>query len=113
MPKFLVLYHSTVSAEEPMDPATREQAKADMDAWMAWATQARSAIVDLGNPVGNSAKLRGTESVWNGTSTVAGFSILHAASKEKLIALLEDHPHLVTPDAAIEVFEFLPTLAIA
>jgi hypothetical protein len=41
MQKFLVLYQSTVPASEQMKNATPAQAKAGMDAWMAWAGQAQ------------------------------------------------------------------------
>ena len=52
MSKYLVLYRSPTSAREQMANATPEQAKAGMDAWMAWAGKAGSAVVDLGAPLG-------------------------------------------------------------
>jgi hypothetical protein len=38
--KYLVLYRSTMTAEEQMSQNNPEQAQAGMDAWMAWAQQA-------------------------------------------------------------------------
>jgi hypothetical protein len=49
--KYLVLYRSTMSAEEQMSQNNPEQGQAGMDAWMAWAQQASDAIVDLGAPL--------------------------------------------------------------
>lgn len=51
MAKYLVLYRSTMTAEEQMSQNNPEQAQAGMDAWMAWAQQAGDAIVDLGAPL--------------------------------------------------------------
>ena len=51
MTKFLLLYRSPVSAADQMAGSTPESAQAGMDAWMAWAGKAGSAIVDMGSPV--------------------------------------------------------------
>ena len=107
MKKFLVLYRSPVSASEMMVNATPEQAKAGMDAWMAWAKRAGEGIVDLGTPLGD-GKSVASGSVSASKSQVTGFSILQAESEDAVIALLRDHPHLGTPgDSSIEVHEFL------
>ena len=53
MNKYLVLYNSPASAAEQMANATPEQAKAGMDAWMAWAQKSGEAVVDLGMPLGD------------------------------------------------------------
>jgi hypothetical protein len=104
MTKFLVLYHSTTSVQEQMAAATPEQMKAGMDAWMAWAKKAGSAVVDLGMPL-MSAKQITAASVKDGRGTVNGFSILQADSVDVVVALLKDHPHLHMPNSSIEVFE--------
>src|SRR5690349_17229822 len=94
MSKFLVLYRSSVSAQEQMAGATPEQAQAGMDAWMAWAKSAGDAIVDLGAPLAEAGQIGGGS--W-GASHVSGFSILQADSPDAVQALLRDHPHLHTP----------------
>src|SRR5213595_1479268 len=103
MSKYLVLYRSPTSAREQMANATPEQAKAGMDAWMAWAGKAGSAIVDLGAPLG------GGEAVGSGKTDdeVTGFSILEAESQGDVTNLLGEHPHLHTPGGSIEIHEFL------
>lgn len=57
MKRFLVLYQANASAEEQMARATPEQAKAGMDAWMAWAGKAAGAIVELGAPLGGGRRI--------------------------------------------------------
>jgi hypothetical protein len=94
VPKFLVLYRSSVGAREQMAGATPEQAQAGMDAWRAWMESAGSAVVDFGAPVA-------------GDSDVSGFSILEGDSRGQVEALLADHPHRQAPGASIEVLEFL------
>ena len=106
MTKFIVLYRSTVTAQEQMAGGTPEQAQAGMDAWMAWAGKAGDAIVDLGAPLADAA--------WVGPGSagdsmhITGFSILQAESADALAAILDGHPHLGM-GGSIEVLEFLPT----
>jgi hypothetical protein len=92
--KYLVLYRSPTSAQDQMASATPEQAKAGMEAWQAWMTQAGSAVVDFGAPVA-------------GEGDVTGYSILQADSRNTIDALLADHPHRHMPGASIDVHEFL------
>ena len=107
MKKFVVLYQGSIPAEEFMAKATPEQAKAGMDAWMAWANKAGSAIVDLGAPLGRGASVA-PNAVGRGTTKVGGYSILQAASIDAVNKLLEGHPHFMAPGASIEVLECLP-----
>src|SRR5262249_26528145 len=102
MAKFLVLYRSPMSPREMMAKASPEEAKAGMDAWMAWAGRAGEAVVDLGAP------LDGAQHVGDGSGDPAGFSILQADSADDVVALLNEHPHLHGPGNSIDVHEFLP-----
>jgi hypothetical protein len=106
MKKCLVLYRLPTGAADRMAHATPEQAKAGMDAWMAWAHRAGSAIVDLGNPLGHPHYFSGPPS--SSTSHVGGFSILQAEDEGALRMLFIGHPHLQVPGASIEAHEFLP-----
>ena len=105
MTKFLVLYRSSASAIEQMAKATPEQAQAGMDAWMAWADAAGSAVVDLGQPVQPSGRL-GSGAV-SDESFIGGYSLLQAASPQAMDALLKDHPHLMVPGSWIDFYELL------
>src|SRR6185503_9116926 len=77
MQRFMVLYRSSVSAEEQMANADPAQARAGMDAWMAWANAAGEAIVDLGMPLGGGRHLDGSQAGPSDTDA-AGYSILQA-----------------------------------
>jgi hypothetical protein len=105
--KFLVLYESSRSAAEQMANATPEQAKAGMDAWMAWAGQAAPGIVDMGAPLGDSRLFTSPESGAGSRSAVTGYGILQAESAEALSGLLRGHPHFQAPGGSIRVFELL------
>lgn len=109
MTKFVVLYRSAVPAREQMAGATREQAQAGMDAWMAWAAKAGDAIVDLGAPLAPAAQVGAGASPGH-ASNIAGFSVLQAESVDAVTAILDGHPHLEMPDSSIEVLELLPTM---
>jgi hypothetical protein len=104
MKKYLVLYRAPVSAQEQMSKATPEQAKAGMDAWMAWAKRTGPALVDLGSPLGTAAHLGGKA----GEGHIGGYSILQAESLDAAKKLLDGHPHLSMPGFSIELIEFLP-----
>ena len=106
MPRFLVLYRSSVSAQEQMASATPEQMKSGMDAWMAWAGQAGSALTDLGAPLKGTRHLEGgAES--GSTSDVSGYSLIEAASTDAATALLQGHPHLNVDGNSIELLELM------
>jgi hypothetical protein len=104
MNRFLVLYQSAMSAEDQMAHATPEQAKAGMDAWMAWAEKARPAIVALGAPLGGGRHVE-ADSIATGRTEVRGYSILQGASIDEIVRVLDGHPHLTMPGASIEVLE--------
>ena len=104
----LVLYNAPMSAAEQMASATREQMQAGMDAWMAWAQRTGEALVDFGVPLGSS-KTVAPDSVSEGTSQATGYSILQADSLDAAAKMVQEHPHLQTPGAKIEVLELLPT----
>jgi hypothetical protein len=97
MKKFLVLYSSSMSAREQMK-VPPEQAKKGMEAWMSWMKKAEKAIVDGGSPLAPVGAAPGK---------LGGYSIYQAESEQALEQLLKDHPHRMSPNATIEVYEFL------
>ena len=106
MAKFMVLYRSSVSAQEQMASASPERAQAGMEMWMRWAERVGPAMVDMGSPLGSSRSVPSGVHAETG-STIAGFSVLEADSADDVVTLLGDHPHLQAPGAAIEVLEYL------
>jgi hypothetical protein len=107
MKKFIVLYHAPVGATESMAKTSPEDAKKNMEPWMAWAQKCGDALVDIGTPLGNARKVTKGGSSENKNSVV-GFSVVQAPSMDEAVQLLQDHPHLQWLDACeIEVHESL------
>jgi len=106
MAKFLVLYNSPMSASEVMANASPEEAKAGMDAWMAWAQKAGDAVLDLGAPLESRTHME-SGSTTDGTNQTSGYSIVQADSVDAATDLLAEHPHLTVPGNTIDVFELL------
>ena len=107
MKRFIVLYNSSVPASQQMASATPEQAKAGMEAWMAWAQQAGDAVVDLGTPIEATARISAAGAA-ESDSQASGYSLLQGNSREEIDTLLANHPHLQMPGSSIDVFEALP-----
>jgi hypothetical protein len=108
MKKFLVLYKASAAAFEQAMKATPEQAKAGMDAWMAWSQKAAGTIADMGAPLGKALRVTpaGASAI---TNDLGGYSILQAESKEALAEKLKGHPHfMMGSDSVIEVTEIMP-----
>src|SRR5690242_7528220 len=108
MPKFLILYNSSVPASEMMASVTPEQAQAGMDTWMAWAAKWSGAIVDMGSPVGTGRRVA-QGAVSTTPVPVTGYSIVEAESVDAAVDIFRDHPHFLTPaETSIDVLECLP-----
>jgi len=105
MPKYLVLYRSSADAGQQMASSTPEQAQEGMALWMKWFEKTGPALTDFGSPLGTSATLPGKADTG---LPIGGYSIVEADSPAAATKLLDDHPHLHAPDAAIELLEFLP-----
>jgi hypothetical protein len=104
--KFMVLYRSSVPAQEQMASAAPDQAQEGMEMWMRWAEKAGPAVLDLGSPLGSSRLVPSSADAQTGTP-IGGFSILEADSTDDVATLLEDHPHLQAPGGVIEVLDYL------
>jgi hypothetical protein len=104
MPKYMILYRSSMSPGEQM--GTPDQAQEGMQAWMSWAGRAGSALVDMGSPLSSVA----TEGPAGETGVgIGGYSVLEADSPSSVQKLLEGHPHLSAPGGSfIEILEYLP-----
>lgn len=107
MKKFLVLYRAPTTSFDQMMKATPEQAKAGMDAWMAWSKKAAGSIVDMGSPLGKGLQVTPAGTTAN-RNDLGGFSILQGESKEALAETMKGHPHFLTPDGFIEIVEMMP-----
>jgi hypothetical protein len=107
MAKFMVLYSSTASASDLMANASPEEMKASMDEWMQWREEAsKAAQIDFGLPLQAVGQVS-QSGVGDSTSQVSGYSIIEADSKEAVLELLKNHPHLKRDGATIDVLEML------
>jgi hypothetical protein len=108
MKKFIVIYHAPQDAmKQTANLPKAEQAKG-MEAWMAWAKQCGSKLVDLGSPLAQGQALTPAGSKPSAKG-VAGYSILQAESMDEAKSLLKGHPHLGWNAAcSIEVHEVMP-----
>jgi len=107
MKKFLVLYKASAAEFAAAMSATAAQAKAGMDAWMAWSQKAGSSIVDMGAPLGKSLRVTPT-SASPVVNDLGGYSIMQGESKEALAATLKGHPHfMMGANASIEIVELM------
>jgi hypothetical protein len=76
--------------------------EAGMDAWMTWMTNNKSALADMGAPLGKTKRVTaaGVSSVRN---EVTGYTIVEAESHDAAAKMLTGHPHLSVPGAYIDV----------
>lgn len=86
-------------------PASEEEGKAVMDAWMAWFGALGDAVVDGGNPFGSSASVAPSGAVTDGGGSGAtGYSILRADDLAEATALAQGCPQLAA-GGTVEVYE--------
>lgn len=92
--------------KEYMATMTDEAKKADMEEWGAWMQKNMAHFADAGGPVGKNTQVTaaGASEISN---DVAGYSIVNAESKEAVVALLADSPHLKMPGTTTDVMEVM------
>jgi hypothetical protein len=106
MPKYLVLFNSTLSASETMKQATPEQMQASMQEWMQWKDMAEKKVkFEWGLPIQAIARITPTETL-SGNNQASGYCTLEG-SKEDVLSLLTTHPHLKREGATTDVLEML------
>jgi hypothetical protein len=91
-------------------PEAERQAKMQqgMAAWHGWVEKHKSAIAEMGGPLGKTLKVdaRGLHEVSN---ALTGFTIVRAASQEAAAKLFENHPHFaIFPGESVEIMPVLP-----
>jgi hypothetical protein len=91
-------------------PEAEQKAKMQkgLAAWHGWVEKHKSAIVELGGPLGKTLKVdaRGIHEV---TNALSGFTVIRAASQEEAAKLFENHAHFsIFPGEAVEIMPVLP-----
>ena len=104
--KFMLLYMAPVAAEVQMN-VSPEEMKKGMEPWMAWYNKNRESVVDLGTPLGKGecVDAKGSKKT---QSQVTGYSIVQAEDIESVKDMIANHPHLMMPQASIEIMEIMP-----
>ena len=104
MPKYLLVYHGG----EGM-PETEEEGEKLMAAWGAWFERIGPAVVDGGNPVGQSTTLfeGGRVEPNGGANPATGYSILQADDLEDAKAKAAGCPVLQERTGSIELAEII------
>jgi hypothetical protein len=100
MAKYLFVYHGGKPATDP------SERKAIMDAWGGWFGSLGAAVIDGGNPVGNSSTVlaNGTLAGGGGANPASGYSIISALSLEDAHAKARGCP-LLKSGGTIEIAE--------
>lgn len=90
MAKYLFIYHGG------SHPETEEEVAAVMDAWGSWLGDLGAAVVDGGNPVGQSSTVSPDGSVAGdgGANPVSGYGIFEASDRDDAIAKAKGCPIL-------------------
>ena len=87
------------------EPASEEEGKAVMDAWIAWFGTLGDAVIDGGNPFGPAVTVAPDGAVAEGgASRAGGYSILRADDLAAATAMAQGCPHLAA-GGSVEVYE--------
>ena len=108
MNKYMILYMAPMTSEDQMQTAGREEGQKIMQLWIDWYTRQGAAIVDPGVPLASGMNYTTTTSARAQAPHVSGYSIVQAANVDGVHKMISDHPHLMMPDASIQVLEMLP-----
>ena len=98
MPHFLFAYHGGKMSE------TEAETEAEIAHWQGWFDNISAAIVDPGNPIGESRTVSDTGIVDDGGSNpLSGYSIVMADNIDAAVAMARDCP--IIGNESVEVAE--------
>ena len=100
MPKYLFVYHGGD------DPETEEEVAEVMDDWGNWLGSMGSAVIDGGNPVGQSSTVHPDGSVTSdgGSNPASGYGLFEASDLDDALAKAKGCP-ILKANGSIEVAE--------
>ena len=93
MTRYIVLYHAPLAVAQRFAQATPEEAQLGLQAWIDWAAELGPALVDPGQPLGQSRTVT-AEGVSQGDTDVIGMSIIEAPSMDAALEMVKNHHHL-------------------
>ena len=91
-------------------PEAERQARMQkgMAAWHGWVDKHKSAIVEMGGPLGKTKRV-GSGGIADYSNELGAFTVVRAASHEAAAKMFENHPHFaVFPGESIEIMPVLP-----
>lgn len=88
--KFVFAYHGGVM------PETEAEQKATMEAWGAWMGGLGKALVDMGNPIGQSATLGSDGAPTDNSNPLTGYSLVEAADMDAAVEMAKGCPVLAS-----------------
>ncbi|MCA0870604.1 YciI family protein [Seohaeicola saemankumensis] len=102
MPQFMFAYHGGKA------PDTPEEGEKIMAAWQAWMGGMGDALIQPGNPVGQSKTVSGGGvSDDGGANPVSGFSVVSAADIDTACEMAKGCPMVVSGNGSVEVAEII------
>jgi len=108
MKKFLVLYHANQDAMEFMKTESEEAQGKEMEKWVGWMNKNADSLVDEGNPVAGNHTMHSSGNKEE-KNDIVGYCIMQGETKEEVMKLLKDQPHLAWHSGAtMSVMEILP-----
>lgn len=114
MKTFLAIYMGTAEAMtksgwNALDDATRKaREQKGMQAWGDWGTRHKSAILQMGGPLGRT-KRASASGICDIRNNMTGYTVIQAESHEAAAKMFESHPHFaIFPGDSVEIMEVLP-----
>jgi len=102
MPQFMFAYHGGKA------PDTPEEGAKIMAAWQAWMGGMGDALIQPGNPVGQSKTVSGGGvSDDGGANPVSGFSVVSAADIDAACEMAKGCPMVASGNGSVEVAEIV------
>lgn len=102
--------HYLLAYQGGSQPASEEEGKAVMDAWIAWFNELGAAVVDGGAPFGPSASIASDGAVSiGGPSALTGYSVITADSLDAAVALAKGCPQLAA-NGSVDVYEAIDVM---
>jgi len=105
MKKYIILYMLPVAIMQEMsEKTTPEEWAKEMEDWTVWIKKYQECFIDEGNPAGKNTRvdINGSAEISN---EVVGYSIMQGESKEAILEILKESPHLTATGAYVEVME--------
>lgn len=93
MTRYVVLYHAPLAVAQRFAQATPAEAQLGLQRWIDWTTRLGAALLDPGQPFGQSRCVTAS-GVESGDTDVVGMSILEAPSIDAALDMVRDHHHL-------------------